>query len=269
MEPGVGPADFCRLQRPRVSKGLQGVAAAARMVATPRRVRHAVCVPSSLDRVGRAGAPVVSNAGWTKRRRIPCDRAGARRCKLAETRLRWGMDGNACSKRRDDCAAQAFKFRLHRRLVGYLSRAVRGATPEGAGLSIGPHKRAREAIVTRSGIEGGAIYALSAELREAVLRDGQVTLHVALRPDIGINDLIAKLSAPKGKQSLSNFLRKAAHLSPIAIGLLQETARASGLSLASMSPGDLARPDQCRPDPTHRRRADRSRDLDRGRHCVQ
>ena len=47
--------------------------------------------------------------------------------------------------------------------------------------------------------------------------------------------------AAKGKQSLSNFLRKAANLSPVAIGLLQEAAKASGMSLSSLSPVDLAR----------------------------
>ena len=49
-----------------------------------------------------------------------------------------------------------------------------------------------------------------------------------------------KLSAPRGKQSLSNYLRKAAQLSPLAIGLLQEATIASGLSLASLSPEKLA-----------------------------
>jgi predicted flavoprotein YhiN len=78
-------------------------------------------------------------------------------------------------------------------------------------------------------------------LREAVLQGGQTTLHVALRPDVEIGGLSAKLSAPKGKQSFSNFLRKAASLSPVGIGLLQESSKASGLSLASMSPADLAR----------------------------
>ena len=57
---------------------------------------------------------------------------------------------------------------------------------------------------------------------------GEVILHVALRPDLDMKDLIAKFSAPKGKQSLSNFLRKAVSLSPVAIGLLQEAAKASG-----------------------------------------
>jgi uncharacterized flavoprotein (TIGR03862 family) len=116
-----------------------------------------------------------------------------------------------------------------------------GQPLKGVTLSFGPHSVRGEAMVTRTGIEGGAIYALSAELREAVLRDGQATLHVALRPDVETSDLSAKLSAPKGKQSFSNFLRKVANLSPVGIGLLQEAAKASGLSLASMAPADLAR----------------------------
>jgi uncharacterized flavoprotein (TIGR03862 family) len=108
-------------------------------------------------------------------------------------------------------------------------------------LSFGRNSVRGEAIVTRTGIEGGAVYALSAELREAMLRDGQATLHVAVLPDVETGDLSAKLSAPKGKQSLSNFLRKTAGLSPVAIGLIQEAAKVSGRSLASMSPADLAR----------------------------
>jgi uncharacterized flavoprotein (TIGR03862 family) len=107
-------------------------------------------------------------------------------------------------------------------------------------LSFGADTVRGEAVITRAGIEGGAIYALSADLREAVLHSGQGTLHVALRPDLDASDLTARLSAPRGKQSFSNFLRKAAHLSPVAIGLLQEAAIASGTSLASLSAASLA-----------------------------
>jgi uncharacterized flavoprotein (TIGR03862 family) len=108
-------------------------------------------------------------------------------------------------------------------------------------LTIAKHSARGEAIITRNGIEGGVVYVLSAELREAVLRDGQAALTIALRPDLNADDLIKKLAAPRGKQSLSNFLRKAANLSPVAIGLLQEVAKASGMSLASMPSADLAR----------------------------
>ena len=107
-------------------------------------------------------------------------------------------------------------------------------------LSFGGHSVRGEATVTRDGIEGGAVYALSAELREAVSTSGQPTLQVALRPDIAAADLVKRLSAPRGKQSLSNWLRKAAQLSPAAIGLLQEVAHVSSVSLASLPADKLA-----------------------------
>ena len=116
-----------------------------------------------------------------------------------------------------------------------------GQPLKGVALTFGTQTVRGEAVVTRTGIEGGAIYALSADLREAILGAEQATLHVVLRPDLAIEELTARLSAPKGKQSLSNFLRKAAHLSPVAIGLLQEAAKTSGVPLASLSPPDLAR----------------------------
>jgi len=114
-----------------------------------------------------------------------------------------------------------------------------GEPLKGVAVSFGAHRIRGEAIVTRSGIEGGAIYALSADLREAVAGSERATLQIALRPDIDIKDLTARLSAPRGKQSLSNFLRKAAHLSPVATGLLQEAAKTSGVSLSSLSPAGL------------------------------
>ncbi|MCA6125804.1 TIGR03862 family flavoprotein [Bradyrhizobium sp. WSM 1704] len=115
-----------------------------------------------------------------------------------------------------------------------------GQPLKGVALTIGSHTVRGEAIITRAGIEGGAIYALSAELREAVLAGGTATLLVALRPDLAKQDLTARLSAPRGKQSVSNFLRKAAQLSPVGIGLLQEVAATTGRPLASLSPADLA-----------------------------
>jgi uncharacterized flavoprotein (TIGR03862 family) len=111
---------------------------------------------------------------------------------------------------------------------------------KGVSLSFAAHAVRGEAMMTRTGIEGGAIYPLSAELREAIVASRQATLHVALRPDLEMSELVARLSAPRGKQSFSNWLRKAAHLSPVAIGLLQEAAIASGAALSSLSPASLA-----------------------------
>ena len=115
-----------------------------------------------------------------------------------------------------------------------------GEPLKGIALSFGSHSVRGEVIITRAGLEGGAIYALSAYLRQAIGSSGQATLHVALRPDLQMQDLMARLSRPRGRQSLSNFLRKAAHLSPTAIGLLQEAAIASGVPLSSLSSASLA-----------------------------
>jgi len=115
-----------------------------------------------------------------------------------------------------------------------------GEPLKGIAFSFGGRSVRGEAVITRDGIEGGAVYALSAELREAILASGRATLHVALRPDVDTSGLTARLSAPRGKQTFTNWLRKAAQLSPVAIGLLQEAAIASSVSLASMSPEALA-----------------------------
>ena len=81
---------------------------------------------------------------------------------------------------------------------------------------------------------------MPAGLRDAILGSGRATLHIALRPDLATGDLVARLSSPRAKQSFTNWLRKAAQLSPVAIGLLQEAAIGSGVSLSSLSPTDLA-----------------------------
>jgi hypothetical protein len=115
-----------------------------------------------------------------------------------------------------------------------------GQPLKGVALSFGARVTRGEAMITKTGIEGGAVYALSGPLREAVIDNGNATLQIALRPDLGKGDLVRRLSAPRAKQSFSNWLRKAAHLSPVAIGLLQEAAMVSRVSLPSLSPENLA-----------------------------
>jgi uncharacterized flavoprotein (TIGR03862 family) len=115
-----------------------------------------------------------------------------------------------------------------------------GEPLKGVALTFGPHTVRGEAIVTRAGIEGGAVYALSAELREAIATSGEAVLHVALWPDLETGNLIRQLSTSRGKQSFSNFLRKAIRLPPVAIALLQEAAMASGTPLSSLPPKNLA-----------------------------
>jgi uncharacterized flavoprotein (TIGR03862 family) len=107
-------------------------------------------------------------------------------------------------------------------------------------LSYGARTVRGEAVITRAGVEGGAVYALSAPLREAIARSGEAVATLALRPDLDTAALQRRLSAPRGKQSTSTFLRKALKLSPVAIGLLQEAATDSGRRLSAYDPAALA-----------------------------
>ena len=79
-----------------------------------------------------------------------------------------------------------------------------------------------ECVVTDYGIEGGAVYALSAAMRDAIAASGSARLTIDLRPDISASQLAKRLDRPRRGQSLANLLRKAVNLSPLEINLLRE-----------------------------------------------
>ena len=79
-----------------------------------------------------------------------------------------------------------------------------------------------EAMVTQHGLEGGAIYALCAEIRDALACGSNAVLELDLRPDVPLDELVRRLEQPRGSQSTSTHLRKAGGLSPLATALLRE-----------------------------------------------
>jgi uncharacterized flavoprotein (TIGR03862 family) len=85
-----------------------------------------------------------------------------------------------------------------------------------------------EAVITDYGIEGGAVYALSAELRDAIAAAGSAELRLDLRPDLPEATVRDRLAAPRQGQSLSSFLRRRLGLSPEAIALVQEVRLRQG-----------------------------------------
>jgi uncharacterized flavoprotein (TIGR03862 family) len=115
--------------------------------------------------------------------------------------------------------------------INYHSRRVRG-----------------EAMITDYGIEGGAIYTLSSDLRDAA----PAIIRIELCPDLRHQDVVAKLARAKAGDSLSSTLRKTLGLSPVAIGLLHENgppprdpeqlaARIKSIPVTLTAPRGLAR----------------------------
>ncbi len=103
-------------------------------------------------------------------------------------------------------------------------------------LEFGDTRLRGEATITAQGIEGGAIYALAAPIREMLAGGGEAVLSIDLRPDLSLAELSRRLSAPRSSQSQSTFLRKAGGLSPVAIGLLREVVG----TVLSADPAQLA-----------------------------
>ena len=119
-------------------------------------------------------------------------------------------------------------------------RRFEGAPLKRIALSFAGARSRGEAIITRDGLEGGAVYGLSAPLREAIAACGEAIVSIDLRPDLAVTALAQRLGAPRGKQSLATFLRKTLALAPAAIGLLQEAAAGQPLRLSAMPPALLA-----------------------------
>jgi uncharacterized flavoprotein (TIGR03862 family) len=97
-----------------------------------------------------------------------------------------------------------------------------GQPLKGIALSFGGRTVRGEAMVARYGLEGGALYALSAPLRDAIAAAGSAVVSFDLRPDMSAGALTARLSQGRAGQSLSNHLRKALKLSPVETNLLRE-----------------------------------------------
>ncbi|WP_293342035.1 TIGR03862 family flavoprotein [Parvibaculum sp.] len=79
-------------------------------------------------------------------------------------------------------------------------------------------------VVTKTGIEGSAVYALSAALRDSLEAGANTVLMLDLAPDRTLSQLASALSAPRGKTSLANHLRKKAGIDGVKAALLREIA---------------------------------------------
>ena len=111
---------------------------------------------------------------------------------------------------------------------------------KGIALRFGDSRVRGELMLTRTGIEGGPVYALSAPLREEIRAHGSAVLFVALRPDMSTTELKARLNVPRGKSSVATHLRRKLKLTPAAIGLIQEAALALDDWLTLMPMDELA-----------------------------
>ena len=90
----------------------------------------------------------------------------------------------------------------------------------------GGESRRGDAMLTRTGIEGGPVYAIGAAIREA-LDAGHCILEVDLLPDLALGQIADRLRQRRPKDSAANWLRRSLGLDPAAIRLLREAVGAT------------------------------------------
>lgn len=115
--------------------------------------------------------------------------------------------------------------------------AHEGAPVKGVSLSAGGQAQRGDFVITRAGIESGAVYPLSAALRGQLARNGAGALTIDLLPDTEEAALAARLAGANPKDSAANRLRKAARLDAVKIALINEVTRGA----APKEAGALAR----------------------------
>lgn len=79
-----------------------------------------------------------------------------------------------------------------------------------------------EFVITKTGVEGGVIYAVSAYLRDQIEADGSAILKLDLAPDRDQARLTRELSRPRGKRTMATHLQRRAHIAGVKAALLRE-----------------------------------------------
>ncbi len=96
--------------------------------------------------------------------------------------------------------------------------------------------RRGDLMITRMGIEGAPVYAISADIGRRIAALGSARLTIDLLPDTDEQVLAARLARGPASLSLSNRLRRTARLDPVKIALIHEIEGGCRIS----DPGQLA-----------------------------
>ena len=118
---------------------------------------------------------------------------------------------------------QAANAGVHIAWSPFIREKFAGTPLKRLGVTVAGAQIHGEAVVTRDGLEGGAVYAVGAELRAGLAKgSGSVMLRLDLKPGMTVAELTKALVRPRGKQSMANHLRKSVGMPPVMVALLHE-----------------------------------------------
>ncbi len=183
----------------------------------PKGLRASPVLRAWLRRLGEKGVTLKSNTAWTGFDDVPTILAlgGASWPELGSDAAWAKVFENAGIK------VNPLQPSNGRQLVNWsehFATRFAGTPIKNVSVTAGDKTVRGEIMITRDGIEGGAIYALSRTIRE----QGTQQLRLDLKPDMTPEMVQQRLAWPQGKETRTNYLRKALGLTPVGISLLRE-----------------------------------------------
>ena len=89
-------------------------------------------------------------------------------------------------------------------------------------LSFESFRQQGEFVITKHGVEGSLIYACSALVRDAIAARGTTNIQLDLAPNLSREDILKRLSKPRGSKTMASHLEKAVGIKGVKAGLLRE-----------------------------------------------
>jgi uncharacterized flavoprotein (TIGR03862 family) len=110
-----------------------------------------------------------------------------------------------------------------------------GAPLKNVAMGLSGHPlRLGECVVTQTGVEGSLVYALSAQLREAINQSGCARVEIDLLPGKTVADVQKALNKPRGSRSMSKHLHSQLGIDGIKAALLRELTPAETFTQATL-----------------------------------
>ncbi|MBL7889005.1 MAG: TIGR03862 family flavoprotein [Bacteroidia bacterium] len=95
-----------------------------------------------------------------------------------------------------------------------------GASLKNISITCAGKSKLGEVVLTNFGMEGGAIYALSPQIREQLLSKGSAEAFIDLKPSMSVDQILDRFSE-RGNRSITKLLVDKLHLNEVHIALLK------------------------------------------------
>jgi hypothetical protein len=87
-------------------------------------------------------------------------------------------------------------------------------------ISCNQKSKTGEVVITQFGIEGGAVYALSPEIRSELSINNASTIYIDLKPTLSLNEILSKFRNNESR-TISNVLKEQINLNSLQIALIK------------------------------------------------